>query len=209
MAAVLACGARAALSHFSAAALWKLVPSSSGLVHVTIAGGGGRHFHAGVIRHRSRTLGEAQVTCRRAIPVTAVARTIADLERTATAAVVRHAIRQAEVMELPAGDVPHDGTRSELEHLFLSLCRRYGLPKPGVNVALHGFTVDFAWLDRGLLVETDGYRYHRGAQAFEDDRSRDLQLRMHGFEIVRLTYRQVTEDPARVANALRGLLSSR
>lgn len=71
------------------------------------------------------------------------------------------------------------------------------------------FTVDFVWIDRRVIVETDGYRYHRGKAAFEDDRARDLELRALGYEVVRLSYRQVTEEPERVAAVLRGALRGR
>ena len=79
------------------------------------------------------------------------------------------------------------------------------MPMP--NAAVGRFTVDFLWQERGLIVETDGYRYHRGRQAFEDDRDRDIELRMSGYEVVRLTYRQVLDDPARIAAMLGTLLS--
>jgi very-short-patch-repair endonuclease len=156
-------------------------------------------------RARSR---QEDVTRRKAIPVTTPGRTIADIKRTLVASEVRRATRQAEVLGLWLGPArAGDGTRSELEHRFLVLCRRHRLPKPEVNAALGGFVVDFLWRDRRLVAETDGYRYHRGAQAFEDDRSRDLQLRTLGFDVLRFSYRQVTEDGAAVARALRALLS--
>jgi very-short-patch-repair endonuclease len=87
---------------------------------------------------------------------------------------------------LPTGPgVVLDHTRSELEHEFLRLCRRHHLPKPAVNLRVGQLTVDFCWVERGLIVETDGYRYHRGRAAFEDDRARDLKLRALGYEVMR------------------------
>ena len=67
-------------------------------------------------------------------------------------------------------------------------------------------TVDFCWVEQGLVVETDGYRYHRGREAFEDDRARDLELRALGFEVMRLSYRQVFDDPAHTVAVLRAVL---
>ncbi len=69
--------------------------------------------------------------------------------------------------------------------------------------------VDFLWHGRALIVETDGYRYHRGRQAFEDDRARDVELRLAGYEVARFTHRQIVDDPKRVAESLRGLLAQR
>ncbi len=99
-----------------------------------------------------------------------------------------------------------DPTRSELESRFLKLCRRHRLPQPQVNAQVGDFTVDFLWPDRRLVVETDGYRYHRGRVAFEQDRARDVELRLLGYEVLRFTHRQVVGESARVAAALRALL---
>lgn len=100
-----------------------------------------------------------------------------------------------------------DATRSELEFLFLRLCRRYRLPTPEVNAWINGVLVDFAWRNRRLIVETDGYRYHRGRVSFENERVRDLRLRSDGFEVVRLTFDQVARRPGETADALRRLLA--
>ena len=75
-----------------------------------------------------------------------------------------------------------------------------------MNVQIAGILVDFVWRERRLVVETDGYRYHRGRVSFEDDRARDLRLRNHGFEVIRLTYNQVTKQPRETADVLRKLL---
>jgi len=104
---------------------------------------------------------------------------------------------------LPVGEEERsDRSRSELERDFLRLCRRHRLPAPEVNVRVGPHLVDFLWRGRMLVVETDGYRYHRGRAAFEDDRTRDLALRALGYEVVRLSYRQVTEQPVAVAEVL-------
>jgi very-short-patch-repair endonuclease len=144
---------------------------------------------------------------RRGIPLTSPARTLADLSGWVSAETLRRATRQAEVLGFPLGD-PHlaDPTRSELERRFLQLCRRHRLPRPEVNVRAGGFLVDFLWRAQRVVVETDGYRYHRGRQAFEDDRTRDLELRLRGYQVLRLSYIQVVEEPGVVAMALRALL---
>jgi very-short-patch-repair endonuclease len=139
--------------------------------------------------------------------VTTPARTIADLRRL-TPALAARAIRQAAVvgLHLPE-EVEADRTRSELESRFLRLCRRHRLPPPEVNVPVGPFTVDFLWREKRLIVETDGYRYHRGRQAFEDDRARDMELRLLGFEVLRVTYQQLRSRPTGLAKALRHVLS--
>lgn len=216
MAAALAYGRHAVVSHRSAAELWGLLPERSGPVVVSVPGISGRQKRRGVHIHRSRTMAPELVTNRGAIPVTTCERTFADLRRAAVTSgcpatvaphELRRAIRQAEYMGLPVGSEPEaDGTRSELEAMFLRLCRRHGLPMPEVNVEIGPLVVDFLWRDRCLVVETDGYPAHRGRQAFEDDRGRDLRLRALGYEVVRLSYRQVSEEPRRVAATLQALL---
>jgi very-short-patch-repair endonuclease len=106
------------------------------------------------------------------------------------------------VLGLPLGETVTDGTRSDLEEDFLRLCRRHALPCPEVNVRVGRWTVDFLWPDRRLVVETDSYLYHRGRVAFEDDHERDLGLRGLGYEVLRLSEKQVAGDGERVAGLL-------
>jgi very-short-patch-repair endonuclease len=203
----------AALSHRSAAELWRLLPGDRGRpVHVVAAGDNGRRRRRGICLHRSPSLSQVDVTLHRGIPVTTPRRTIADLRRVAsgqpgapiTPRELRQAIRQAEVICLPLGRPGgrSDRTRSELERAFLRLCRRYRLPLPEVNVRVGPYLVDFLWRHAGVVVETDGYRYHRGRVAFEEDRERDLALRARGIEVLRLSARQVFDDPAAVVAAM-------
>lgn len=230
MAAVLACGGGpapgadgsvldvwgAVLSCRSAAELWGLLPPGSETVDVSVPGDRGRGRRRGIRVHRSISLLPAEVTLRGGIPATKPARTIADLRRVAagrpglvSAKELRRAIRQADALGLPTGlDAAPDRSRSGLERAFLRLCRRHGLPIPEHNVYIGPHEVDFLWRAARLAVETDGYRFHRGRAAFEDDRGRDLELRARGFEVIRLTERQVVDDPERVAEVLRGAMAS-
>jgi len=82
------------------------------------------------------------------------------------------------------------------------------LPPPEVNVRAGRHLVDFLWRDRKLIVETDGYIYHRGEGAFQDDRGRDLELKRLGYEVVRLSERQINEEPDRIAQTLAALLDN-
>jgi predicted transcriptional regulator of viral defense system len=167
MATVLACGDGAVLSHRSAAELWELLPLAQGAIHVTVpASCGGRSQRRALRIHRS-SLPSKDTTVRSGIPITTPARTIAELKRTVPTTTARKAIREAEFRGLDLGDADTDHTRSELERAFLRLSRLYHLPEPEVNVRVAGFTVDFLWRAERLAVETDGYRAHRGRQAFE------------------------------------------
>jgi very-short-patch-repair endonuclease len=197
----------AAISHRSAAELWALLEPRGGPVDVTVTGDGGKRKREGIRLHRSLTLSPAHVTLRSGIPVTTPARTISDLRRVAPRWELRRATRQAEVLGLPLGDEPtSDRTRSDLERDFVRLCRRHRFPPPEVNVRVGPDLVDFLWRERRLIVETDGYRYHRGRVAFEDDRDRDLRLRMAGYEVLRLSGKQVGDEPELVAEAVRRAL---
>jgi Transcriptional regulator, AbiEi antitoxin/Protein of unknown function (DUF559) len=209
MAAVLACGPRAAVSHRSAAALWELLRTRSGPIDISVPGNGGREGHTGIRLHRSRTLSTAVVTRRHGIPVTRPARTIDDLRGSVAEKELRRAIRQANVLGLPLG--PHvkpDRTRSDLELDFLALCRRHGIPTPEVNVKVGGIEADFLWRDARLIVETDSYIYHRGEVAFQDDHNRNLKLRLRGYEVLRIGEEQIDNEPAAVAEALKQRLGS-
>ncbi len=208
MAAVLACGEGAALSHMSAAVCWGLLRPMDGPVDVSVPTHVGRRTRSGIRLHRRRSMLPIDVVERNRIPVTTPALTVADLRGTVPPRWLRRAIRQAEMLRLDLGpSVETDGTRSDLERDFLRLCRRHGLPAPEVNVTLGRWTVDFLWRDAAVAVETDSWGFHRGSVAFEDDHARDLDLRRRGYDIRRFTYRQVRDAPAQVAADLRDALA--
>ncbi len=92
---------------------------------------------------------------------------------------------------------------------MLSLCRRHRLPQPEVNVTIKRTVVDFLWRDQALIVEVDGWESHRTRSAFEEDRARDARLAVLGYEVVRFTWRQVTDTAAGVAKTIRALLRAR
>ncbi len=139
--------------------------------------------------------------------MTTPARTVADLRTSVSPKLVRRATRQAEMHGYSLGTkVGTDGTRSDLEHDFLQLCRRHRLPEPRVNVRIGRWTVDFLWPVERLAVETDSHRWHRGSVAFEDDHARDLDLRRRGYAVRRFTEGQIREDASRVVDDLREAL---
>jgi very-short-patch-repair endonuclease len=214
LAAVLAVGPGAALSHASSGALWGMLgshgPDSSGSVelpiHVTVRGT--RESRRGIRVHRSRTLTPDQITVCQRIPATTPSRTLADLKGVLSQSRFGAALRQAEFLGLPLDPaLEPDRTRSELEGKLLALCRRHRLPLPEVNVRIGSFTVDFLWRDRRLVVEVDGYWAHGSRSAFESDRARDVELQLLGYDVARFTWRQLSDRPKDVVGALRQLLA--
>jgi very-short-patch-repair endonuclease len=223
MAAVLACGPSAVLSHGSAAAHWGLLRPLKGPIDVSVPTQNGRKSRRGIRTHRCPSLDQSPfattglekrlprlAVVHNGIPVTTVARTLEDLRRSELRpSLVRRAIRQAEFLRLPMGQIDTDGTRSDLERDFLRLCRRHHVPRPEVNVPIGKVTVDFLWRDERLVVETDSYVTHGGSIAFEDDRARDMYLRRLGYAVHRFSERQLELETAAVAEDVARALSSR
>jgi hypothetical protein len=209
LAAVLAAGDGAVLSHASAVALWQFLRPIPGPVHVTVGAAVRRKPRPGLQLHRSRTLTRSDVTRRHGIAVTTPARTIEDIRGEVEPYLFRRALRQA---ELAGHRVPHlsatKRTRSDLELLFLTFCDDHGLPRPLVNRKVHGYRVDFFWPEQRLAVETDSWEYHRGSVSFEDDHERDLELRAHGIETRRYTGDQIEAASEAVVADLRVALLS-
>ena len=185
MAAVLACADGAVLSHESAAPLWSISPTSPPWAHVTVPGNGGRRRRKGIVLHRSTTLTPADVTRRKGIPVTTHARTMRDL-----------------------GYGP-EPTRSDLERLFVKLCRRHHLPEPEFNVKIGPHTVDVVWRKERLVVEIDSWAYHRSRASSEADRARDRDLTLRGFRVLRYVDREISGRPDAVAASLLAQLKHR
>jgi len=233
MAAVLACGPDATLSHSSAAALWGLRRSATATIDVTVPRTGKRS-RARIRIHRPRTLHPDETTTRRGIPVTTPARTILDVAATLRQPDLEHVLDRMEILELT--DYPslaalarahaaHRGahrllgildtheagtnlTRSGLEILFRHLCHDHGLPQPRVNTTVEGQEVDFLFEARRLIVETDSWRYHKTRRAFENDRARDAVTTAAGYRTLRFTDRQLTDNPNAVAATLTTILEA-
>jgi len=220
LAAVLACGPGALLSHGSAAALWGFRPTAAARFDVTVPRSG-RAAPAVIRLHRPRRLADGDRAVVRGIPLTSVARTLVDLARILLDDALARAVHEAEVLRLldvaaivdppvrlrRALAQPGGATRSELERRFARLCRDAGLPPPRINATLHGFEVDALWPEARLVVELDGAAAHLTRRAFEEDRRRDAVLAGHGYTVVRLTWRRLTEDGAAVAQLLSRMTS--
>ena len=226
MAAVLACGEGAVVSHLSAAELWGIRRRArrlsgaggrggSGAVHVTVPSTAGKRRQSGIVLHRSSTLTASGCTRRDGIPVTNPGRTLADLRPLLSPAQFNAAVRETDFLGLPIDEgVVRQGhasskaprTRTDLEAMFLTLCRRHRLPQPEVNVKVERVEVDFLWPARRLVAEVDGWESHRGRSAFEEDRRRDARLKLLGYEVLRFTWLQVKDEARTVAATIRTLL---
>jgi len=230
MAAVLACGPGAVLSHRDAADLWGLRPSGRRDIDVTARRG--RAGQPGITLHRPRTFHPDDRTVRERIPVTTVARTLLDLAEVLNPRQLERAVEEAErrrLFDLRAVErllarshgrrgarrlrqvlapraLPALEARSELERRFVDLCRDAGLPLPALNVSVEGFIVDALWPNARLIVELDGFAFHRTRKAFEADRARDAALQLADYRLLRITYRRLDAEPATIVAMLRRAL---
>lgn len=228
MAAVLSCGPAAALSHFAAGVLWRLLTERGPRIDVTVPRGGQRRRRGAVIIHRS-ALPAADITHRDGIRVTTPARTLIDLADVLPRRQLERALDEAAYLRLDLAPVsPLPGrrgagvlaqviarhapgstrTRSELEERMLSLCKRCRLPTPEVNTTVQGHEVDFLWRDSRLVVEVDGWAAHGTRSAFERDRRRDADLLAAGWRVLRISWERLRSEPLWVAERLAEVLAS-
>jgi very-short-patch-repair endonuclease len=187
-----------------------LLPATAGPIDVSLTARGGRRHRQGIVIHRPPGLRSTELTLCQGIPVTRAARTLQDLRRVEPKFLQRATRRALDLGLISEDDLPRDTdlTRSELERLFLALCRRRNLPSPEVNARIGRWEVDFLWRNQAVIVETDGYRHHGDRLAFERDRIRGAELQALGFMVLRFSYSQVTGSPGVVAAAVRTALGS-
>ncbi len=227
LAAVLACGPGALLSHRAAGAAEHLLPSSPQF-EVTVPNG--RKPKAGLVIHRSSLIHPDDRSSVRGIAVTSVARTLVDLADVLSEERLGKAVHEAEVRRvfdlraleavvarLPGRKGRHklgrvlaayqpepQFLRSEAERRFKRLCENHSLPQPQFNVWLAGQEVDAWWEDVRVAVEIDGAETHHTRQAFHEDRARDRRLSAHGIRVVRVTWQDLYGG-ARLAAELRAI----
>jgi hypothetical protein len=233
MAAVLAAGPDAVLSHRSAGALRRLGVTEGSGIDVTTARS--LRSRPGIVMHRARLAADEFDTVD-GIRVTTVARTLLDLAADLPAHQLERAMHEAEVQRL--GDTIglhalidrhpcNHGTRtlrailagqqlgrtitkSELEALFLAFLGDHGLPRPHVNHLIatpaNTYECDVVWPQARLIVELDGYATHGTRKRFEQDRARDRALTIAGWRVIRITWRQLTHEPRQLAADLQQLL---
>lgn len=235
IAAVLASGPEAVLSHWSAAHLWMIRPNSRTVIDVTVP----RKSRSwkGIRRHHS-SLPADERTVEEGIPVTTVPRTILDLAATEDADVIQNLLRESERLQLSdrlslpdliARRPGKRGTRkvqlaldrlkedpagvkhSPLEERFAPFLRFHRLPLPRFNdwilVGNQRYRVDCHWPDRRQIVELDGWDGHSTRTAFREDRVRDRRLATAGYTVMRITWSQLDDEPEEIAADLRALLN--
>jgi very-short-patch-repair endonuclease len=221
MAAVLACGPNAALSHRSAAALWRILPRWQAPPEVTVTT---RRGHAGIHVHRSRQI---ESTTHYGIRVTTPARTLVDLADVLNPKQLTRAVNEAQVQRLVSPAelttlltrypgrrtsqlTPERGaTRSHLEDDFTRFLKRHKLPIPERNQTIAGHEVDAVYRQRKLVIELDSRQFHSTPRAFEQDRDRDADLLNAGFSTLRITDHRLKHHNTKEAHRLRTILHSR
>jgi very-short-patch-repair endonuclease len=231
-AALLACGPGAVLSHTSAAILWGLISEDrgDGLIHVTVHGRHGAGPH-GVVVHRTSRLDRSATRIHRGLPVTSPARTLLDIaeilpqaeldwavDEAITQTLVSHQelqrlVRSARgrrgAARLGRAVARHTGpsvSKSRAERRLREIVRAAALPEPLTNARVHGCAVDAYWPEHGLVVEVDGYKFHRTRPKLERDSAKGAKLVAMGLAVMRFTWPQMQDTPlvvaARLAQAL-------
>jgi hypothetical protein len=237
MAAVLACGEGAVVSHRSAALLWGIVGGSQARWDITVpANGGGRSGPRVVRLRRTRRLDPRDVDRLRGVPVTSLPRTLIDLADDAPALLAK-AVHEAEVRRIldvravheaiertpgrrglaalrvalgPDGPEP---SREAFVAAYLALCAAHGVPRPLVGTFLEadGVTheIDLLYRDERLMIELDGEAVHHTRRKFHGDRRRDAAFAARGYQTIRYTWERVTSEPSRVAAEVLAILAHR
>ena len=230
MAAVLACGLVAVVSHWTAAARWRLLRPTAGLIHVSAPGD---HRIKGIRIHRVQEFHAHDLTRRDGIPITTVPRTLLDLAAIAAPNVLARAVNQADRQGLLNRHAVHQllqrnprrrgtrrlrslidrldpqtgRTRSDLEVDFRKLCRRYRIPAPISNEEVGGYEVDMYWPEGDLIVELDHYDYHRTRAEFTADRRKWAHLNRLGHKVLPISDEWLNNDPRGVAETVIVLLA--
>ena len=205
VAALLAAGPQAVLSHRSAGALWRITPPPA-TPEVTIPAKR-RRSRPNLTIHRTASLDARDVRLHDGLRLTSPKRTLQDLARVMD---VERATAEAQVLGLiPRDTTDTPPTRSELERRMLALLRDAGLPPPRVNTLIGAYEVDFAWPDHRVVAELDGWAAHSTRLAFERDRRRDAELQAAGYAVLRFTWRQVRDTPIRIAGRIAQVLGRR
>lgn len=229
MAAVLAAGEGAVLSHRSAAQSWGL-RVTEGRIEVTAP----KDRRRDGLKIYVVELPADEITTLHGIPTTTAARTLLDLAAVEPPSKVERAFHEAERLRL-TDTTPLSAllaryprrpgtpalkailaelergvaiTRSELEEQFLTFLAEAGISRPRTNILVEGFEVDCVWPEAKLVVELDGHAFHATRRSFERDRVRDRALQLAGYRVVRITYRELHTNRNALADDLRALLTA-
>lgn len=226
MAAVLACGPDAVVSHRSAVGLWKVSrgPDASAPIDITVVGRRGRGM-AGIRAWCVTALADDEWTRFDGIPITTIGRTLVDFATIAPIVELERAVARAERERMVTPDglerllkrnrgrpgiralrtvIERAGgpalTESEAEAVFLQdVVRKGDLPTPRVNATVAGYRLDFYWPQHGVAVEVDGFRWHSSRPSFDGDRRRTTRLAAAGIQVIPITFRQIVEEPTATA----------
>jgi hypothetical protein len=225
MTAVLACGPDAALSHRSAAALWGFGTERKGRIDISVRRRC-RHERPGIHARSRPSLDAADIGIRKNILLTQPTPTLIDLATELSVKQLERAVNEADkydrvdpealrtALDLYAGRPGVRALRTlldrltfrlsdtELEVLFRPIAAQAGLPMPLTKEIVNGFEVDFHWPHLGLVVETDGWRYHRTASAQTRDALRDQTHTASGLTALRFSHYQVAYEPQHVLQIL-------
>jgi very-short-patch-repair endonuclease len=221
-AALLYAGEDCVLSNSTAAALWGFGPAGE-VIEVTVAGRKVRQ-RPGLRVYRTRMFDLRDVRICNGLPVTAPARTLLDVAGTERHEGLDHALAQARARRLVTdealaaaidraplrrgarrlramlrSEIGSAMTRSRAERRLLALVAQAGLPRPVANTVVCGYEVDLLWPVHRLVVEFDGFAFHSDHPAFERDRLRDQVLQAAGYRVIRVTWRQLEQEPMAVA----------
>jgi very-short-patch-repair endonuclease len=231
LAAVLAKGPGAVLSHESAAALWRLAGDRRE-VHVTAPSGRHGRGRSGIHLHRGK-IARDEWMVREGIPVTTVARTLFDIAETVEPPQFKSAWDEADrlrLLRIPQVTTIYDRHRgrrarssirpfllaearhvedsaSPLEERFAAFVVAHRLPSPQTNVLVDGDEVDVLWPEARLIVELDSWEFHAHRAAFEKDRNRDTDHLLADYRTIRVTHRRLSYEPDRLAGQIRALLA--
>jgi hypothetical protein len=215
-------------SHTSAAWLWDFVPHFTRPVEISLPTGDRRPRH--ILTHRCPSLQPRDITRQRGVPTTTRARTVLDLAPRLTKKQLTRLVNNAlgerglrptalqDVLERnplhpgtkllrPFIDDPHTPTNSGFEDDFLDFVEKYNLPRPEVNFPFHGRVLDVFFPEHGLIVELDGWKFHKDRHAFENDRERDADHLEQGLHTLRITRERFDQAPDREAARLQRILS--
>jgi very-short-patch-repair endonuclease len=232
LAAVLACGSGALLSHHSSGWLWGLTGSCPTPPHVTVPMRG--HRRPGVQLHHSTILEGQDVAEFEGIRTTSIPRTLLDIAGHRRGKGLDRLVEKAERLDqldidslasllARAGGHPGRGrlrraldlyldpafVRARSERLFLDLVRQAGLPRPAMNIYIAEHEIDAYWEEERFAVEVDGWDTHRTRAAFERDPLRIEELKLAGIDAIRITARRIAREPDAVGERLRILLARR
>jgi very-short-patch-repair endonuclease len=230
-AAVLACGDSALVSHLSGGWVWRITPPYDGDVQITVVGSA-RRQRRGIEIHRVGHLHPEDWSECNGIPVTSPARTLIDLAAYLTRDELERAIAEAYALRLThaaenlraiarsprrpgvgalRAELSRESgpawTRREGERRMKLLIRQAGLETPVYNRMVAGWPADVLWPRHKLIVEVDGYQFHGHRLAFERDRKRDAAHVLAGYRVIRITWRQLTEEPMVVVATLAAALA--